>query len=112
MALANLTEIPRTPNDYGEWSFANMASHRDIIRVLFQLTSERLDEYVLDPFDPKNMGNWPYLHQIMHDQMNRALGIGGFILSGIDWSNPHRVSGWIQAHANEHFRVSSILNLG
>ena len=112
MALANLTEIPRTPNDYAEWSFANMASHRDIIRVVFQTLGDRLDEYVLDPFDPENLGNWGYLHQIMHDQMNQAIGSSGYQLSGINWGNPRHVSAWIQAHANEHYRISSILNLG
>ena len=112
MSLGTIAEIPESPADMQRWSFCNQASHRDIIRVIFQLGGTRLDEYVLDPFDPENLGNWPNLHQTMHDQMNHTLGIGGFDLTGVDWSEPKRMAAWIQAHSNEHYRVSQILNLG
>ena len=112
MSLASIFQIPQTPDDLSVWSFSHAAHHRDIVRVIFQTRAKRLDEYVLDPFDPVNPQNWPALHQTMHDQMNHTLGIGGFDLTGIDWSEPKRMAAWVQAHSNEHYRVSQILNLG
>lgn len=112
MALATLFIIPQTPDELQQWSFAHMASHRDICRVVFQTLSTRLDEYVLDPFDPLDPGNWVDRHQIMHQQMNAALGLDGFDLSELDWQDAERLQDWVVKNGNEHYRASSILRLG
>lgn len=119
MGLANLAFIPDTPADFQRWSFSNQASHRDIIRVIeqnqvamtpgFMLTP--VNEYLIDPFDPENLGNWPYLHQVMHNQMWAAAGGSGYDLTGIDWQDPEVVQNWISAHADEHQRISAFLGL-
>jgi len=110
--LATLFRIPQTPEEFSLWSFAHAAHHRDIIRLIFQTQSKRLDEYVLDPLNPVDMGNWPYLHQTMHQQMDTVLGIKGFDLSTIDWQDADLMSGWFNQHANEHYQAGAILKLG
>ena len=111
MSLSTIAEPPTNASEMLAWSFANMANHRDIIRVIFETLSMRLDEYVLDPFDPENMGNWVNLHQTMHDQMTAALGGSSYALTGINWSVPSNVEAWIAAHADEHNRVCAVLGL-
>lgn len=112
MSLASIFQIPQTPDDLSVWSFSHAAHHRDIIRVIFQKTQKHLDEYVLDPFDPVNPQNWPALHQTMHDQMNAALGIGGYNLIDPNWQDADALVSWSVLHAQEHYRVGSILGLG
>lgn len=109
MALAVLYETPSTPDLFDEWSFVNMAHHRDIIRVIFEQTGEVLTEYALDPVSPDDMVAWLYHHQQMHDAMNASLGIEGYNLLELDWASP---STWITQHAQEHFAAGQILNLG
>lgn len=114
MALAILTEDPQTPADFMAWGFANMAHHRDIIRVLSEQSGEYLAEYVIDPFNPLSHDDfqaWRYLHQSMHDDMNRVLGIEGYNLSELDWLDEEERIVWLSAHANEHYRAGQILNL-
>lgn len=112
MSLATLSQVPENPADFQAWSFSNAASHRDIFRLIFQTLGIRLDEYVLDPFDPQDMGNWVNLHQVMHKAQNQALNLAGYDLAGIDWQVPQNVRWWILAHADEHRRASTALGLG
>lgn len=112
MAVANLYIVPDSPAALAEWSFANMASHRDINRVIYQRSGVNLTEFPLDPFDPKDMGAWLYHHQQMHNSQNIVLGIKGFDLTQVDWSDADNLENWIQLHAQEHVQASTVLNLG
>jgi len=115
MSLAALWNIPQTENQLAEWSFVNAAAHQDIVRLIFQTTGQRLDQYVLDPFDPRDPASfqpWLYQHYTMHQQMDAVLGISGYDLTDVDFSNPGIIAGWIQSHAIEHQQAGQILGLG
>lgn len=112
MGVASIYQHPHTADEMAVWSFAHQAHHRDIARVIFELAAIRLDEFVLDPFDPKEEEGWLTTHQIMHDQMNEVLGISGSALSAVDWSNPDQLQAWLSKHGNEHFQAGTILNIG
>lgn len=111
MALANLYTYPINADEMAMWSFANMAGHRDIIRAIADQYGERLDEYVLDPFDRDNVENWTYLHALMHQQMNEVLGIAGYNLNEVDWDDRESLASWWTQHADEHYRASRALGL-
>jgi hypothetical protein len=70
-----------------------------------------LNEYQIDPFDPENLGNWTYLHQVMHNQAWATFGTAGYDLTGIDWQDPQVVQNWIAIHSDEHNRLSAALGL-
>lgn len=110
--LATISMIPGDVEEFNLWSFAHMSHHRDIIRLIYQTNGTRLDEYVIDPFDPLDMGNWPYLHQTMHQQFDAVLGIAGYDLQGIDWEDEGVVRDWFAKHSNEHYRAGAMLGLG
>ena len=121
MALAQINEIPRTDDDMKRWSFSHMANHRDIIRRIYEITTPvppattpapiSLNPWPLDPFDPNNLGEWLYQHQIMHQQMDAILGIAGYDLLGLDWSDPDQIVEWIGFNSNEHVQASKILGI-
>ena len=112
MSVASLYQNPHTADEFSVWSFAHQAHHRDITRIIFENQGIRLDEYVLDPFDPKEEEGWLALHQIMHNQMNEVLGISGFTLSAVDWTDAEQLASWLNRHGNEHFVAGTILNIG
>ncbi len=112
MTVATLFQRPETADEFSTWSFTHQAMHRDIARVIFEVSGIRLDEFVLDPFDPKDEASWATTHQIMHEQMNRVLGISGFPLNAVDWSNSDQLETWLRVHGNEHFQAGQILNIG
>ena len=110
--LADLYNVPATDEERTQWSFAHMAHHRDINEKIYVLLKLALPEYILDPLDPNDTGQWEYQHQLMHDNQNEILGIQGQDLTGINWKNQNLLSGWIWLNASEHYQASQILEIG
>src|SRR5262249_41535572 len=98
--IAALYNVPSTIPEFQQWAFVNMAHHRDIARVVFQLTGIELDQFVLDPFNPRDPGVWLYQHQVMHQQQNAVLGIDGYDLLDVDFRDQNELAGWIYLHSN------------
>jgi hypothetical protein len=112
MSLAALFNVPQTQDQLAQWSFVNAAAHADIVRVVFQNRNTALASYVLDPINPDDLETWLYQHQVMHQQMDAVLGIAGFDLLDVDWTDRGQFAAWIQSHASEHVQAGQILNLG
>ena len=110
--LANLYNVPGTDSERAQWAFSHAAHHRDISLRIYTLLKVALPEYLLDPIDINDVGQWEYQHQAMHDNQNEILGIKGQDLTGIDWKNPQLTAGWIWLQANEHYQASQILEIG
>jgi hypothetical protein len=110
--LANLANVPSTDEERAQWSFAHMAHHRDIAEKIYVLVKIALPEYIIDPIDPNDVGQWEYQHQLMHDNQNQLLGIEGQDLTGVDWKNQNVLTAWIQLNFNEHYQASNILEIG
>jgi hypothetical protein len=112
MSLAALFNVPQTEDQLAQWSFVNAAAHADIVRVVFQNRNTVLASYVLDPINPDDLETWLYQHQVMHQQMDAVLGIAGYDLLDVDWTDRGQFAAWIASHANEHLQAGQILNLG
>lgn len=111
-AVAALYNVPTTDEEWLQWSFAHAAHHHDINRVIFQLLGLQLPEYVLDPFNHLDANTWAEQHYIMHQNQDAVLGIEGFDLSEVDFSNPEESAGWIFLNASEHYQAAAILGIG
>jgi hypothetical protein len=110
--LADLYNVPGSDSERAFWTFAHMAHHRDINHAIYLLTKTALPEYILDPVDPHDTGQWEYQHQTMHDNQNAILGIQGQDLTGIDWNNQNLLAGWVWLNANEHYQAANLLKIG
>ena len=110
--LANLFNVPRSDAERAAWSFSHMAHHRDINAAIYRLIKVALPEYILDPVDESDTGQWESQHQLMHDNQNAVLGISGQDLTGVDWKNPELLTAWIFLNSNEHYQASEILLIG
>ena len=99
---------------FSRWSFANMAHHRDIFRVIYDLTGTQLAESPLDPFNPADdsFQTWLVQHQQMHRDQNEVLGIDSNNLLDLDWSDQDSLQAWMLQHFSEHDQAGAILNLG
>ena len=110
--IASLYNVPGTDSERAEWAFAHMAHHRDINAKIYLLIKVALPEYILDPFDINDTGQWEYQHQQMHDNQNQLLGIQGQDLTGVDWRDQRLLAGWVWLNASEHYQASDILEVG
>lgn len=121
MALAQISEIPITPDDIKRWSFAHMANHRDIIRRIYETTTPvppattpppiSLNAYPLDPININDLGTWLYNHAIMHVQMDAVLAIAGYDLLDLDWRDPDQLIEWMNFNSDEHIQASRLLGI-
>jgi|SRR5580692_61613 hypothetical protein len=114
MPLAQLAAVPKTNADLQAWQFANVANHRDIIRLTLATRGVDLTEYALQPFDPNNKASFDAfleLHQQMHTAMDSALGLPSYALNELDWNEPNQLAQWVQTHYNEHQAASSLLGV-
>ena len=110
--LADLVNVPRTDEERAIWSFAHMAHHRDINAAIYRLIAVALPEYILDPIDVNDSGQWEDQHQLMHDNENQILGIQGQDLTGVDWKDPQILTAWIFLNSSEHYQAAEILEIG
>lgn len=111
-SIASLFNIPGTPEELLVWSHAHAAHHRDISTKIFQLTGEKIVDFVLDPIAPSAIESWLDQHQLIHQQMDAILGIAGFDLQDVDWEDQAQFAGWVFLHATEHREASDILGVG
>lgn len=111
-SIASLYNVPSNRPELDSWAFAHMAHHRDINRLIYQLTGTSLPEYILDPLNPRDGGVWLDQHQKMHENMDAILGIAGYDLLDVDFEDSAQVAGWILLNASEHQQASDILGIG
>jgi hypothetical protein len=111
VAIANLFNLPTVPRELEDWTFVHMVHHRDVNEQIFLLTGIRLDEFVLDPLNPNDPGQWEYQHQAMHQAVNSVLGISGFDLSDVDFLHTDKLAGFILQNATEHRQWADILGV-
>lgn len=110
--VAGLFNVPTNDIELQVWATTHMTHHRDINRALYEITGANLAEYVLDPINPLDSRVWEAQHQLMHFNMDAVLGISGYDLTGVDFTNEKLLPGWIQLNANEHYQAANILNIG
>jgi hypothetical protein len=110
--VANLYNVPSNDDELKAWATIHAQHHRDINRVIYQLVKIVIPEYVLDPIDPDDTGNWEDNHQEMHRIQDGILGIPGFDLTGFDLKDQRLLAGWIYLNGQEHHRAADILEIG
>ena len=113
MSLPYLYSQPQNEDDWASWAFNHAANHYDWIeslQVVKKVTG--LQQFVLSPIDPNDLGMWLYQHQVAHDQANRALGMTGYNLLELDLKDPDQFAMWLRLNATEHTRISAALGVG
>jgi hypothetical protein len=113
VSLPFLYTAPQSQDDWQAWSFNHAANHYDWIPAIgAQKNVTGLQQFILSPIDPNEMGQWLYNHQVAHDQANAALGTSGYNLLSFDLQDEDQFQEWLRANATEHVRISGILGIG
>jgi len=112
MGLPYLYAVPETQDDWRKWSFNHAANHYDIVNAIQEQKNVQVEQFILDPMDPTNLGIWFYWHQTMHDQANAVLGTSGYNFLSLDWTNPDQFQEWLRLNGDNHVRMSAALEIG
>jgi len=112
MPVADLYNVPSTPEDFHWWSFNHMAHHRAEVDQLNNANPGlNLPIFILDPVDPNNPGVFLYQHQQMHNNTEVITGVSGYDLTTVDMRDPEQLAGWIFLNADLHFQEAQILGI-
>lgn len=111
MGLANLWNIPNTPESLAAWSFSHAAHHRNIIEAIYRQYSTAVAEYIIDPINLDDATGFFDNHQIMHNQMNEVLNLANYDLSQVDWQDSGELASWINLNAINHRQASDLLGV-
>lgn len=110
--IAVLFNVPTNQREMDIWTHANMDSHRLIVEALQKRRpNSRFDTYALDPLPQADIPTWLLRHQIMHNQMDPPLGIGGNDYTGLQLNDPLEAEYLFRLHANEHIQAHTLLGI-
>lgn len=110
--IAGLFNVPNNDDERDVFFFTNQAHHRDVIRVIYQKLNIALPEFLLDPVNINDMGQWLDEHQQSHNEINAILGVSGFNLDDVDFKDKGTLTSWGSLHANEHYQWANITGIG
>lgn len=110
--VAGLYNVANNRPNLDTWASVHASHHRDVNRVIYQLFTVDVPEYILEPFDPNNADDWLRGHQAMHQQIDFILGISGYNLLAVDMADRDQFSNWVFLNADEHFKMANILGIG
>jgi hypothetical protein len=113
MGLANLLNLPVTPELINAFSFANQDSHQKIAAAILKKFDKTVPLYPLDPIPPTQEGllDWGLNHQAAHSAQNDILNIQGQDISEVNFENEEQLASWIQEHFVEHYLAETQLGV-
>lgn len=112
MGLPSIYIQPESEDEWTAWSFNHAGNHYDILQAAFTSKGQNLNQYILDPMNPDDLGTWLYQHQVTHNQINALLGTQGNDLLNLDWRDPEQFASWLRLNGDEHVRISAALGIG
>jgi hypothetical protein len=112
-----LYEVPIDDMTWAIWGSVHQSDHFQIASGISDATGIIVPVLPIDPVPLPHRGaplaltlTWFMNHQIIHDAMNAALGLGNFDLSYVDFSNPEQITVWIQYNAYAHQAVIAAIS--
>ncbi|MDE2097088.1 MAG: hypothetical protein KGL39_07565 [Patescibacteria group bacterium] len=95
MPVANLANVPDSPETWNEYSFSLQATLVDINQRILQQYSVYLPNYILDPFNINDPGAQLFQLQEMMNNINGTLNLSGFDYKEVNLQNREQVASWV-----------------
>lgn len=105
MSVADLYNVPRTKEEFAEWSSLHLWHHRDVIAYAQRTKNKQLPLFAIDPFNIQEPGVALYQHQLMHannQQLFSVQGVG-FDLLDVNLNDPESWAQWVYLNAQTHY---------
>lgn len=108
MGLAQILYPPPTKQGLEEWFLAHARQHDAIVDALKETRGIILPAISLYPVNEGDMDDWLQRHQEAHTAMNRAVGVSGTDLTGLDLKHRDRSDVWFFQHFLQHQGVAQL----
>jgi hypothetical protein len=102
MSIADIFNVPTTPEEMAKWSSLHSIQHRLTNAAVLASHGIALQEFILDPINLDDPVQFFLQHQQAHNAVDAIYGISGFDLEDVNWSDPGQRAGWIYLNATLH----------
>lgn len=109
--LADLLNVPETPQDWERWGNSHALNHIAIIQAVRDQLGRQLDQLQLYPFPLDRPEDFLERNQRSHFDVNILLGLTSIDLQDVDLKNRSQLVAWISAHHQSHYDMCSRLGI-
>lgn len=107
--LASLLNVPRTPQEWSLWSFANKDAINTIQAAILDQKGITLTAYPLDPID--NIEEFLERNQQSHADIMSVLGIQSSDLESVNLKEPRELQAWVYLCHRELYDAAAQLGV-
>lgn len=105
MGIANLLELPDSPDHWENWYWHNRTDHRLITSKIQSLGLGNLTEYVLEPVYQPDMKRWLKDHHNAHIAFNNVINFPSLDLENVNLDDANQRTAWLWNHYTEHLNA-------
>lgn len=111
MPLVNLLNVPKDPDSWESWSFANKELQTEIRQAIQAQHSIKLQEYELYPINFNDFEGWLFRNSQGHNDLNSALNLQSADLSSVNIKDEKQLQVWVQLGYQELFSACANLKI-
>lgn len=111
MPLADLLNVPRTPEEWEFFSWNNKTQNTAIRQAIKAKNNINLTEYQLHPINFDRFKDFLEANQQAHDDFNSVLGLQSSDIEELDPKDEKKLEQWIFSNYSELRDASSVLKI-
>lgn len=109
--LAALSNVPKTEEQWRQFSYDHRNSHDKIRAAILKKYGVNLTDYLVDPINQDNIKQFLQNNAALHTDMNSILQAQSSDLLDVDVSNPQQLDSWINLNYQEHQNAEQLLGI-
>ena len=109
--LAALLNVPKTEEQWQQFSYDHRNSHDNIRAAILKKYGVNLTDYLVDPINQDNIKQFLQNNAALHTDMNSILQAQSSDLLDVDVSNPQQLDSWINLNYQEHQNAEQLLGI-
>ena len=109
--LAALLNVPKTEEQWQQFSYDHRNSHDKIREAIFKQYGIRLTDYLVDPINQDNIKQFLQNNATLHTDMNSILRSQSADLLDVNPEDPQQLASWIHLNYQEHQNAEQLLGI-
>jgi ABC-type nitrate/sulfonate/bicarbonate transport system substrate-binding protein len=111
MMLAALMNVPKTEEQWRQFSYDHRNSHDKIRAAILKKYGVNLVDYQIEPINPDNIRQFLQDNASLHSAMNGVLQSQSSDLLDVDFTDPRQLDSWVNLNYQEHENAEQLLGI-
>lgn len=111
MMLAQLLSPAKGDDDFNQWAYVHYQDHVEIKQAIQKQKNFNVQIQEIDEINWDDVYGWLERHQLMHNDFNGILDLGGNDLTSVDFQNEGQRQTWMWLNFREHQNARAALQI-